>query len=154
MIGTLLRLYKTFSNPGIKGWVPADKWAVISKGSQHLLIKRCVCPDRRAVIAPSILVPPRQARPVHVLCGSRMETCVTTVSSKSRAHHSDAVALACRPAHSSWFVGESERAGAGWGGLKIQYSAPGLVPVSAEIGGVWEGQAGRAPHELVKHDGP
>lgn len=38
----LLRLDNAFSNPGIKGWVPADKPALISKGSSHLLIKRCV----------------------------------------------------------------------------------------------------------------
>lgn len=40
----LLRLDNASLNPGIKGWVPADKSALISKGSQHLLIKRCVSP--------------------------------------------------------------------------------------------------------------
>lgn len=38
----LSRLDNAFSNPGIKGWVPADKSALISKGSHHLLIKRYV----------------------------------------------------------------------------------------------------------------
>lgn len=40
----LLRLDNAFFNPGIKGLVPADKSTLISKGSQHLLIKRCVGP--------------------------------------------------------------------------------------------------------------
>lgn len=35
---------RSLFNPGIKGWVPADKSALISKGSQHLLFKRCVGP--------------------------------------------------------------------------------------------------------------
>lgn len=80
----LLRLDNAFFNPGIKGWVPADKSALISKGSQHLLFKRCVDPYPTLVFR----------RCGHLLCWDSMSVIPDVV-------HSHAVAVAVPPERAS-----------------------------------------------------
>lgn len=154
----LLRLDNLFFNPGIKGWVPADKSALISKGSQHLLIKRCVGPY------PTLLT----RRCGDLLCLDSMGVSSMWFIHMWRDSYACSLLHCCganlavrvcfpRP-RGCWRVAafvknSASRLKVGW--VDGTSSAPGLVPVcvTAEIRGVHLGRAGWAPHELVKCDG-
>lgn len=143
-----LRLDNAFFNPGIKGWVPADKSALISKGAQHLLFKRCVVPY------PTLL----NRRFSDLLCLDSMGVIPDVVHS-----HTSEQQLAVQVACTAWQLGGifavlvKNRANGlemGWAdGSSSAVHRVWCLPVVAEIRGVRLGRAGRAPHELVKYDG-